>query len=304
MKLSVVIRTLHPRQAFRIARAHRKAVENVFLRLEDEGHFGHGEASPNAYYGECAEEVARKLHGLASFLGSRACASVEEIAATWEEAWTLLQPSRAAQCALDLALWDLLARQRGCTVGELALGHAPKPVTSFCTIGLSTPEEFDAKLLALQDFAAIKIKSDAAADLSTVRRICAVATGVVAVDANGAWSGHDLPRLAATLRELGVAFLEQPYPPAEDAALAPGALPLPIFADESCVTEADVEHALAHFDGINVKLVKCGGLTPALRMVRACARRWPPDDGRLHAGKQPPHRRRPGRRTGRGLRRS
>ena len=120
------------------------------------------------------------------------------------------------------------------------------------------------------------------------------------MDANCAWSGRDIAALSRELAELGVEFIEQPLPPdahekmpeiLQDSAL-------PIFADESCVTRDDVGKIPAQFSGFNIKLVKCGGLTPALAMLRARPRTRPAHDGRLHAGKQRAHRRGRGHRAG------
>lgn len=267
MKPAIAIHRMHPRHIFRIARGDRSSMDVVFLRLEAEGRFGFGEAAPVAFYHETAQDVARRLAGLRGFLSTLVIATPADIAAAWSAAWPLLTPSRAAQCALDLALWDWLARKRGCSVSELAHGEAARPVRTFCTIGLSTPEELPEKIADLREFAAIKIKSNAEADLTAIRAVRESASALVAVDANCAWRGQDLPRLTTVLRELGVAFIEQPYPPDDDATLAPGEHALPVFADESCVTEDDVERVLQRYDGFNVKLAKCGGLTPALRML-------------------------------------
>jgi L-alanine-DL-glutamate epimerase-like enolase superfamily enzyme len=162
----------------------------------------------------------------------------------------------------------LLAKERGGSACELAWGTSPSPVKTFCTIGLSSMEELAEKVTELRDFPRIKIKSDRAADLAPVRYVVAHGSAEVAVDANASWAQAELPALAAQLAALGVAFLEQPLDPREDARLRPSSFPLPVVADESCVTEEDVERAAAHFDGFNVKLVKCGGLTPARRMIR------------------------------------
>ncbi len=276
MKLTLAVRELHPRHAFRIARARRNAVRNVFVRLEHEGVTGYGEASPNAFYDETAESVFTKLDGARDFIASLAPRSAEEIAGIWRESWPLLQPSRAAQCALDLALWDWLGRREGVSVASLVWNAAPAPVPTFCTIGLSSPEELEIKLGELRGFPLIKIKSDRAADLTPVRRVRGHSPAVIAVDANGAWELDRLPALTAELASLKAAFLEQPLEPARDAEIALGAYALPVVADESCVTEADVDRVALHFDGFNIKLVKCGGLTPALRMLargRALGRR-------------------------------
>src|SRR5579862_4519371 len=129
--------TLHPRSVFRISRGNRREVINVFLALDDgDGNIGFGEASPNAFYRESAELVIQKLEGCRAFIESLRVESVEDVRRAWHDAWPLVAPSRAAQCALDLALWDLLGRRKGKHVSELALalGRAPKPVASFCTI--------------------------------------------------------------------------------------------------------------------------------------------------------------------------
>jgi L-alanine-DL-glutamate epimerase-like enolase superfamily enzyme len=269
MRLTLAVRELHPRRTFRIARARRNAVRNVYIRLEHDGTVGYGEASPNAFYNETAEVVSEKLLGVADAISAFEVRSVEDIERIWKEFWPRLAPSRAAQCALDLALWDWLGNRLGKSAAELAWGEEPKPITSFCTIGLSTPEEVGEKLDELHGFPAIKIKSDQSADLSVVRAARARDKDfVLAVDANCAWSGHDIGRISRELQELRVAFIEQPLPPEQDSDFSAVDSVLPIMADESCVTEEDVERVSARFAGFNIKLVKCGGLTPGLRMAR------------------------------------
>jgi L-alanine-DL-glutamate epimerase-like enolase superfamily enzyme len=268
VKTLCLTRELHPRREFRISRARRTALRNVFLRLEADGDTGWGEASPNAFYNETAEGVAATLENAASFLESLTVRSVADLERAWEAAWTVLAPSRAAQCALDLALWDWLAQREGVSVTELAWGRKPQPVTTFCTIGLSSAEELPGKVEELSGFPRIKIKSDASANLDPIRYVRERSPALLAVDANCAWSPDGLAVLSRELAALEVAFIEQPFPPADNARLPAIGSGLPIFADESCVTEEDVVRIAPHFDGMNLKLVKCGGLTPALRMVR------------------------------------
>jgi L-alanine-DL-glutamate epimerase-like enolase superfamily enzyme len=164
-----------------------------------------------------------------------------------------------------VALWDWLARSQGVTVAELVWGEPPKPVPSFATIGLSTMDELPAKIEELRGFPRIKIKSDATGSLETIRSVRDQTSALLAVDANCAWGSLDLDAVSRALAAMGIEFLEQPLPPDRDAELP--RLPLPLLADESCVTETDVAHATTHFDGFNIKLVKCGGITPARRMV-------------------------------------
>lgn len=267
MKLAWVTRELHPRRVFRISRARRREVRNVFVRLERDGIAGYGEASPNAFYDETAEGVAEKIEAALGWLERLEIRDPEDVERAWEEAWPHVAPSRAAQCAIDLALWDWLGRREGKSVAEMLWEARPASVISFCTIGLSSPEELEAKIDELAGFPRIKIKSDTVADLATVSRVRERSTAMIAVDANCAWSGPKTPSLAAELARLGVEFIEQPLPPGSETELPP-ACALPIFADESCVAEADVEAVARKFAGFNIKLVKCGGLTPARRMAR------------------------------------
>jgi L-alanine-DL-glutamate epimerase-like enolase superfamily enzyme len=268
VEIKTAIHQLHPRGAFRIARKRTVPFDNVILRVEHDGVTGWGEASPNPYYGVSAADVVRNLESRSGWLRTLSIRSVDDIAQAWKESWTQLHPDRAAQCALDLALWDWLARKEGVTVTELAHGHVPRPVTSFATIGLSTKEELDERIAELEGFPCVKIKSDANGDLEPARRVKEELRAAIAIDANGAWSTRALPALAMGFASLGAEFIEQPLPDAHDRELIRGSYPIPIIADESCVLEEDVDRLSLNFDGINVKLVKCGGLTPALRMVQ------------------------------------
>ena len=268
MEIETATFDLSPRHAFRIARPREQPLRNVFVRIAADGVHGFGEASPNGFYGENAAQVVAKIGEATPWLRNLQIRKVADLERAWSESWASVAPSRAAQCALDLALWDWLARREGTTVAELSLGIPPAPVCTFCTLGLSTESELRAKLSELDQFPRIKIKSDAAADLEPVRIVRAASRGLIAVDANASWSGLDLCALSKELAALGVAFIEQPLPPAEDDRLPRDCGCLPIFADESCVLEEHVSRVAGHFDGFNIKLVKCGGLTPALRMAR------------------------------------
>ena len=280
MKLSAAIRPLHPRSVFRISRGSRAEVLNVFARIECGGVTGQGEASPNAFYNETAEKVLDTLAKGAPHLVGCRIRSPRDIERLWESLWPIVAPSRAAQCAIDLALWDWLAQSEQTTICHLAHGHPLRPIPTFVTLGLSTPEELAQKLQPICDWPLIKIKSDANADLTPIRQVREHSLAKIAVDANCAWSGHDLAVLAQELAGLGAVFIEQPLPPgAELPAGLSGGNPIPIVADESCVVLEDVEKIarltnrestprVGRFSGFNIKLVKCGGLTPALKMAQ------------------------------------
>ena len=167
-------------------------------------------------------------------------------------------------------MWDWLARRKGVSVAELALGQVPHPVQTFCTIGLSGESELEVKALEMRGFPLIKMKSDSLADLEPIALIRQRTGAALAVDANGAWERVNVAAISRELSQMGVLFIEQPLSPARDERMPDllAASELPILADESCVTAEDVERMPGRFSGFNIKLVKCGGLTPALAMAR------------------------------------
>lgn len=263
-------KTLHPRHVFRISRASRPQVDNVFLALSQDGVIGYGEASPNSFFREDPFDVQLALQGLADYFRGRTLASQADIARIWGELEARLAPSRACLCAVDIALWDLWAKLNGKTVCECALGRPPRPIATSATLGICPPGEWPGRIDEARDFPAIKVKMDARLDTALVEAIRARSAAAIRVDANGAWDGIDIAAASGRLAALGVEFIEQPLLPDADGrmeAILRGSA-LPILADESCAVPADVEKLPGRFSGFNIKLVKCGGLTPALAMLR------------------------------------
>ncbi|HWB61181.1 MAG TPA: dipeptide epimerase [Chthoniobacteraceae bacterium] len=274
MKASFRVQTLTPRFVFRINNARMETTRSVFSRLEDGvGRIGHGEGAPSKFFGEHADEVLAKLQGAATWLAGLDSVDVHSpacIGRAWDSAWNFLKPFRAAQAAIDLALWDLAAKRAETSVTELALGQKPRPVKSFATIGLSDADELKAKVTELRGFPLIKVKMDHGVDLEALRYIRDETGASIAIDANRAWTPADLPALSEKLAALGVLFIEQPLPVEDDGRmeiLLPRSA-LPVFADESCATPGQLERMPGRFSGFNIKLSKCGGLTPALKMLR------------------------------------
>lgn len=263
-------KSLHPRHVFRISRATRPQVDNVFLAMHQDGVTGYGEASPNSWYREDPYDVQLKLAGLADYFRRQTLKEVGDIARIWGELKERLAPSRACLCAVDIALWDLWARMRECSVSESALGRLPRPIPTSATIGLCERDEWPDRIAEVASFHAVKVKMDARMDTEFIRAIRARTQASLRVDANCAWSGMDVAAAAGSLADLGVEFIEQPLPPSEDATMEGilRASPLPIFADESCALPEDVERMAGRFSGFNIKLVKCGGITPGLAMLR------------------------------------
>ncbi|MEQ9581266.1 MAG: dipeptide epimerase, partial [Arenibacter sp.] len=177
--------------------------------------------------------------------------------------------SNFAICALDLAANDLYGKILGKPLYEIwNTDNSSYPITNY-TIGLDTIEKMVDKMKEMP-WPIYKIKLGTDNDVEIVRELRKHTDAIFRVDANCAWSAEETIVNAHLLKDLGVEFLEQPLK-ADDWTGMEAVMHqsvLPVIADESCIVESDVEKCALHFNGINIKLTKCGGLTPARRMIK------------------------------------
>jgi len=266
VKLALRTFDLALRHRFTIARGSKTHQRTLIVQLEHEGVRGYGEAPHYPYYGATVEGAAEALRRTGDLLAAAAADNPE---ALWDAAGELLADQPFARCALDEAAWDLagkLARRPVWALWGLSIDRIPP---SSYTIGIDTIETMAAKLDEQPDWPVYKIKLGTADDVAIVRALRGRTGAAFRVDANCGWTAEAAIANAAALAELGVEFIEQPLAGGDydGAARVREASPLPILADESCVAEADVDRCAGAFDGINIKLTKCGGLTPARRMI-------------------------------------
>ena len=255
---------------FRISRSVQTIAHNVLAQIEDDGLTGIGEAAPSGYYGEKCESVLVALSYFAEHLGDDATL-IEDISANLKR---VMRGNAAARAAVDMALYDLVGQRLGVPVYQL-LGLNPErtPVTSF-TIGLDTPAEMARKAQKAAQFPVLKIKVGTIKvgtpeDLEIVRAIRDATDARLRVDANEAWTPKQAIKTINALEGFGIEFVEQPVAASdlEGLRLVRENTNLPIFADESCVTPEDVPRMAGVVDGINIKLMKCGGISQALKMI-------------------------------------
>jgi len=171
--------------------------------------------------------------------------------------------------ALDQAIHDLWGKLRGAPVYQLwGLSTENVPLSDY-TLGIDTPEKMVAKLNEMPGWPVYKIKLGTADDLAIIRELRRHTDTLFRVDANCGWTAEQTIEYAPLLKKLNVEFIEQPLPPddVEGARRAFENSALPLIADENCVAEEDVDRCAGRFHGINIKLVKCGGLAAARRMV-------------------------------------
>ena len=242
---------------FRIARGSRTEARVVVATVTNGNYAGRGEATPIARYGQSAASVLAQIESMK-----------REKSLDRQQIQKYL-PAGAARNALDCALWDLEAKVSGKRAWELAnLPIVPEVETSF-TISLDTPAAMAAAAKANASAPILKLKLNGddvdLARVETVRK-AAPATRLL-IDANESWSPSHYRETVPALKELGVELIEQPFPSDADEVLETLDHPVPVCADESCHTSADLACLTKRYELINVKLDKTGGLTEALRLT-------------------------------------
>ena len=241
---------------FVIARGAKTEAHVVVAHVAGGGHSGRGEAVPYARYGESVDDAVKALNGLR---GPLTRARLPE-----------LLPAGAARNALDCALWDLAAKQAGKRAWDLAGLAPPQPAMTCYTLSLGDPEQMATDAKAVPRLKLLKLKLGGAGDPERMAAVRAARPDArIVADANEAWTVEQLEPFLAAAAAAGVELIEQPLPASDDAALAHIARPVPVCADESAHTAADLPRLAGRYDAVNIKLDKTGGLTEALAMAQA-----------------------------------
>ncbi|MBN1855186.1 MAG: dipeptide epimerase [Pirellulales bacterium] len=266
MQLSIHRFELELEHPFTISRGTTTVQPTMIVELISKDCHGYGEATTNTYYGITWETMAESLESIRTKIETN---EHRDPADFWQQLDPYLSKNRFAQCALDMAAHDLWGKILGKPVYRLwGLDTARNPKSNF-TIGIDTMDTMVAKLLEKPDWPIYKIKLGTPDDVAIVSELRRHTDAIFRVDANCAWSVDETIENSRKLKPLGVQFIEQPLPADQyDAAAEVYARSaLPIAADESCQVESDVDRCAGRFHIINIKLVKCGGMTPARRMI-------------------------------------
>lgn len=273
LRLQQRVLVLPLRDPFVIARSEHgagRSITTVIVELRDDrfpGVVGYGEGYPDRFYGETPETMTAVFPLLLAAVegyapdpaGLREAGDRMAAAIRW---------NGGAKCAVDTAVLDLVGKVAGRPAHDI-LGLAPVgPPTDF-TLGIDAPDVVAERARRAADFPALKIKCGGPADLDTLRAVRSVFGGPIRVDANTGWTPEMAGVLLPALLELGVELIEQPFPARRLDWLADlqAASPIPLVADESCVTDEDLDMLVGVVAGVNVKLAKCGGPGPAARML-------------------------------------
>jgi L-alanine-DL-glutamate epimerase-like enolase superfamily enzyme len=251
---------------FTIARGTTYISKTLIVELRQDGHSGFGEATENDYYGYTIDGMRATLEGLRAEIKAT---TLEDPADFWEQMRPALAKVPFVQCALDCAANDLWGKLRGEPVWKLwGLSLDTCPLTDY-TIGIDEIDVMVEKMKEFEGWPIFKIKLGTHHDIDIVRTLRKHTDAMFRVDANCGWTAEEAVRNSGPLRELGVEFIEQPLPPEDwkGMELVYRESALPVVADESCQIPPDVERCNGFFHGVNVKLCKCGGLTPGRRML-------------------------------------
>lgn len=267
MKLSLYPYQLQFKYPFRIAHGMRTHTDVVYVKLEHEGHTAWGEATLPPYLPETQKTVLQFLNDF-----TKVVSGTNDIN-YWFEELNKVEDNLSAKAALDIALWDLNAQLQGKTIGELAAVTGGEFPLGTYTIGVCPKPEIAIKIeeALYSGFELFKLKLNGMDDEQMLRDFKSLTIKPFAVDVNQGWTdAHEAQKKLAWLALEGCLLAEQPLPKTSNALMPviKSSSPLPLYADESCQRLADIEPLREGFDGINIKLMKCGGITEALQMIK------------------------------------
>ena len=253
------------RHPFTISKGTKTHQPTLIVSLEHLGHTGFGEAPAINYYNITVDKMLQTLERKKLFVEKFAFTEPDRY---WHYLHHLFPNNPFLVCALDMAGWDLYGKMKNKKLSEFwPKENTTNPLTDY-TIGL---DEIDKMIEKLKEkpWPIYKIKLGAPNDVEIVEQLRKHTNSVFRIDANGAWTAKEAFEKIDIFKDLGVEFIEQPLHKDdwEGMKWLYELSPLPLIADESCVSENDVEKCKNHFHGINIKLTKCSGITPALRMI-------------------------------------
>ena len=266
MKVNYKKSNLKFKHPFTISKGTKTHQPALLVELDFFGIKGYGEAPSIAYYNISVDKMIADIEEKKKMIEKFSFTEPERY---WHYLHHLIPQNPFLVCALDLAAWDLYGKMKRKQLYQLwDLDISKNPLTDI-TIGIDTVENMVAKMKEMP-WPIYKIKLGTTNDIAIMQELRMHTDSVLRIDANAAWEAKEALEKIKILAGLGVEFIEQPL--AKDDWEGMKFLyensPLPLIADESCVSENDVEKCKGYFHGINIKLTKCSGITPALRMIK------------------------------------
>lgn len=265
MKIKIFPIDLELIDTFRISRESRSVQKTLIVELFDNGFSGFGEATATKYYGQSIDSMLNILERLNAEIGDYHFETPQQFLYDFE---FILNDNSFVKCALDCAAHDLYGKKIGKPVYDLwGLKWKNTPMTSY-TIGIDSIDKMIEKIKKMP-WPIYKIKLGAKEDIKIIEALRKHTNSVFRVDANNGWNAKQTIEYSNILKEMNVEFIEQPLPPSDIDGMKQvfEKSALPVIADESCLVESDIKKCFGYFHGINIKLMKCGGLIAAQRMI-------------------------------------
>lgn len=266
MKVTYQQENLPFRYPFTISKGTKTHQPSLVVTLEHRGIIGHGEAPAITYYNIPVEKMVEDLERKKRLVEQFAFMEPDRY---WHYLHHLYPQNNFLVCALDIAAWDIYGKIRQQPLYKLwDLDMSKAPLTDY-TIGIDTIDRMVEKMKE-KPWPIYKIKLGTTEDIAIMQALRKHTDAIFRVDANAGWTTEEALEKIPVLADLGVEMIEQPLAKDNWEGMKKlfEASPVPLIADEACVLEQDVEKCHGHFHGINIKLTKCSGITPALRMIK------------------------------------
>ncbi len=256
---------LHIKHPFTTSRYTVTVQKTVIVSISNGEFTGYGEATVNPYYNSTIEKIEDSIKRVKTIVENAKDITPEQL---WKQIEPKLKDDYFALCAIDCAFWDFYAKSKHKTLRSFwSDNNATLPLSNY-TIGIDSISTMKQKILETP-WPIYKIKLGTSNDVEIISELRKITNAVFRIDANCAWSVQETIENSEQLKQLGVEFIEQPLH-ADDwdgMKILKQESSLPIIADESCQRSEDIALCANVFDGINIKLMKCGGITPALKMI-------------------------------------
>ena len=265
--IEVKARRLFLEDTWTIARNSSDYKDNVFVKIEKDGVAGYGEAAPNVRYREDHHKTMDRIKGVKNLVEKYDLWHYVDLK---EDIFSAIGDQNCARCALDIAIMDWIGKKLNIPLYRLwGLDKSKTPLTSY-SIGMDTPEAIKRKVKAAEKYPLLKIKVGKDNDEEIIEAVRSITDKPIRVDANEGWKSKELAlEKIKWLQEMGIEFIEQPMPSEmlKETQWLRDRIDIPIIADEAVKTSADIPKLAEAYDGINIKLMKAGGVQEAMRMI-------------------------------------
>ena len=265
MEISFTTYRINLHYTFGISRSKNDWYDIVLVYIQDGEIIGRGEAAPSFRYNESTEKILSVLKQNISLPEGGS-----DRGKLWNHIYPQLQGIKSLEAAFSMALWDWWGQKQKKPVSELlGLDTSSMPLTSF-TIAIGELDEIGEKIKKAEPYSILKVKlGTPAMDRAIIQEIRQHTDKVIRVDANEGWQTDTALELCKWLADRNIEFIEQPFPAGQldQTALLRSKSPLDIYADENSLDSADIPQIHKAFDGVNIKLMKCGSIEEGQRMI-------------------------------------